>query len=144
MQGPIEFQTGFISYSDEKFFFVQMKDESISTIETVKISHEIMTEMQPNGPVFLLVDSGKRSTSEDDIFEYLQTTEFNKRVVAHAVIVNDLPTRLMGNLFLRFIKNQRHIKIFNKHAQAKDWLIEQMNRHSDDSNSKTKKSFMFV
>lgn len=139
MSAPIEFSNGYISLTEEGFFYVTMKDESYSTITSVKESHKIMESLLPKGNVYILVDSGERSNSENEVFEYLQKCDFTKRVKCQAVVARDLPTRLMGNLFLRFIKHKRNIKIFGSYQAAKTWLISKMNVQE-----KSKKTFLFV
>lgn len=132
-----EYTAGYIELVDERYFFVQMKDNSVSTIESVKESNAIMQSLLPEGSIYLLVDAGRGASSEDDIYEYIAQSEFGNRVKAQAVIVHELAARLMGNLFLRFIKGKRHMKIFSDPVEAKKWLFEQMtNNHQDKKNSK--------
>jgi hypothetical protein len=120
--GPIEYGAGFIELKEDGYFFVRMKDNSVSTVETVRESQKIMVEMLPEGPIFILVNAGLGSTSEDDIYDFISKSEFKKRVKAQAIIVHDLASRLMGNIFLRFVKGERAIKIFSKHEDAEKWL----------------------
>lgn len=137
-----EYAAGFIQFVKDGYFFVRMKNNSVSTIESVEESHDIMTSILPEGPVYILVDAGTGATAENDIYEYIAGSEFGNRVKAEAVIVHDLAARLMGNLFFRVIKNKRHIKIFSNQEDAELWLRARM----DDVNQNKKKSkkLMFV
>lgn len=142
-QQILEYTTGFIEYMPEGFFFVRMKDNSVSTIKTVEESHEMMSAIQPEGEVYILVDAGIGSTSEEEIYEYIAASEFGNRVKAQAVIVHDLAARLLGNLFLRYIKKRRHIRIFSKHSEAKKWLLECMDNSIENQNGKDKRLIVF-
>lgn len=137
--GPVEYGAGFIELKQEGYFFVRMKDGSVSTVETVIESQKIMVEMLPQGPIFILVNSGLGSTSDDDIYDYINKSDFKKRVKAQAIIVHDLATRLMGNIFLRFVKGERAIKIFSTHKDAEKWLFERMTNHVDENGPKSKR-----
>ncbi len=137
--GPIEYGAGFIELKQEGYFFVRMKDGSNSTVETVIESQKIMVEMLPEGPIYILVNSGQGSTSEDDIYEYINKSAFKKRVKAQAIIVHDLATRLMGNIFLRFVKGERAIKIFSTQKDAEKWLFERMSNHLNENGLKSKR-----
>jgi hypothetical protein len=141
--GPVEYGAGFIEFKEDGYFFVRMKDGSISTVETVKESQKIMIEMLPEGPIFILVNSGLGSTSDDDIYDYINKSDFKKRVKAQAIIVHDLATRLMGNIFLRFMKGERSVKIFSTQKDAEKWLFERMT-NQEDSNGHTSKRLMLI
>lgn len=137
--GPVEYGAGFIELKAEGYFFVRMKDGSNSTVETVIESQKIMVEMLPEGPIFILVNSGLGSTSDDDIYKYINKSDFKKRVKAQAIIVHDLATRLMGNIFLRFVKGERAIKIFSTQNDAEKWLFERMSNHVEENGPKSKR-----
>ncbi len=136
---PLDYGAGFIENKQEGYFFVRMKDGSNSTVETVIESQKIMVEMLPEGPIYILVNSGQGSTSEDDIYEYINKSAFKKRVKAQAIIVHDLATRLMGNIFLRFVKGERAIKIFSTQKDAEKWLFERMSNHLNENGLKSKR-----
>jgi hypothetical protein len=137
--GPVEYGAGFIELKAEGYFFVRMKDGSNSTVETVIESQKIMVEMLPEGPIFILVNSGLGSTSDDDIYKYINKSDFKKRVNSQAIIVHDLATRLMGNIFLRFVKGERAIKIFSTQKDAEKWLFERMTNHVNENGTKSKR-----
>ena len=124
-----EFAAGSIQLMWKGYFFVRMNDHSISTIESVKESHDIMQRLKPEGEVYILVHAGIGSDSEDEIFEYVMNSDFNKRVKGQAILVKDLATRLMGNLFLRYLRNQRQIKMFTAYNSAESWLLQQMGKN---------------
>lgn len=141
-QSKIEYGAGYITLMPEGYFYVQMKNQSNSTVETVKESQRIMVEMLPEGPVFILVDAGVGSTSDDEIYDYINKSVFKTRVKAQAIIVHDLATRLMGNIFLRFVKGERHIKIFSKIEDAREWLFKRM--ISEENGGEKPKRFLVV
>ncbi|MBI3135971.1 MAG: STAS/SEC14 domain-containing protein [Bacteroidetes bacterium] len=139
-----EYGAGFITLKAEGYFFVQMKENSFSTIETVKESYDIMASLcDASAPVYILVDVGQGSDSADGIYEYIAGSEFGKRVKAQAIIVHELAARLMGNLFLRYVKNQRHVKIFSKEKDAIEWLLGKM-QNPDKNSHRTMKQMTFV
>jgi len=140
--GPVEFQTGFVELCEEGYLFVQMKDNMNSTIETVQESHAIFASLWPEGPIYVLVDAGRGTTADDDVFEYLVNSEYGRRVRSQAIIVYDLATRIMGNIFLRYIKNRRNMRMFSKKEDAKEWLFNEMTK-AGGNESKSKKSLFF-
>lgn len=139
-----EFSMGYISLMPEGYLFVEMKDGSVSTIETIKESQKIIHELLPEGDICIVVNSGVGSTSENEIYDYIKSDNFKKRIKAQAIIVNDLATRLMGTIFLKFIKHQRDVKLFTKHSDAVKWILEKMQDSKDKQNSSSgKKSFVY-
>lgn len=121
-----EYSTGYITLKAEGYLFLEIKENSISTIETIRESHEIMAKLIPEGPIYILVEIGLGSDCDESIHEYVAQSEFGNRVKGQALIVHELAARLMGNLFLRHVKRKRHIKIFSKKSEAATWLLEIM------------------
>jgi len=121
-----EYSAGFITFKSEGYFFVQMKENSFSTKETVQESDTIMTRLQPEGPVYIIVDVASGSDGEEGLREHIATSLFGKRVSAQALVVHELAARLMGNLFLRYFKRKKNMRIFSKESDARTWLLECM------------------
>ena len=133
-----EYACGYVTLKPEGYFYVQLKENSHSTIETVADSHRIMAELVPQGPVYIIADVGVGSSSDEDIFDYIAQSEFGARVKAEAIIVHELAARLMGNLFLRFIKKRREIRIFSKYEDAGKWLQDQMKKSEKNGSNAAK------
>jgi hypothetical protein len=49
-----------------------------------------------------------------------------ERLVAQAIVVNGLPTRLLANFFIRFNKPQRPTQIFSNKQDAIAWLLNSL------------------
>ena len=46
-----------------------------------------------------------------------------KKLIAQAVLVNSLATRIAGNFYIRFNKPTKPTKIFTNAEDAKSWLL---------------------
>lgn len=57
--------------------------------------------------------------------EYYSNNKSMQITRAHAVVVNDLHTRLLVNFFIRFDKPVIPVRLFTSFEKAIDWLIKQ-------------------
>lgn len=55
--------------------------------------------------------------------KYGSNPEIQKKLIAQAVLVNSLATRIAGNFFIRFNKPPKPIRIFTNPEDAKSWLM---------------------
>jgi len=55
--------------------------------------------------------------------KYGSAPEIQKNLIAQAVLVNSLATRIAGNFFIRFNKPPKPIRIFTNPEDAKSWLM---------------------
>ena len=85
----------------------------------------------------LLITAGKLSNQKpyllfSDVRKFIVTTPEAKKIsvdknesklfIAHAVLINSLPMRLVGNFFITFYKPHYPVKLFVDEKKAHDWL----------------------
>jgi hypothetical protein len=57
---------------------------------------------------------------------YGGTPEVNEPVIAHAILINSLANRLLGNFLIKFYKPPAPTRIFTTESEALEWLRERI------------------
>jgi hypothetical protein len=83
---------------------------------------EIAVKMLDNKPMPVLVDSRAFSYFTDEVRAFYASKDRVKNISAMAVLINSLPTRLMGNFFIKINKPHFSTKLFTDEAEAVKWI----------------------
>lgn len=75
-----------------------------------------------NEPKLLLSDARGLKTASHEARNIFSSENAGKYIIANAVIVNSLSTRLIVNFFIKFHRPSFPVKIFNSEAEALRWL----------------------
>lgn len=96
-------------------------------VEQAKIDN---TELSLGQPYCILVDSGKYTTITPEALELSASKNFKQKTIAKALLINDLPHRIVGNFYMRFKKPAIKTKLFTDREKAIKWLESEMKKFS--------------
>lgn len=93
------------------------------TIEEMKVIEQGLLQISNNAPMKILMDIRNRYIQFDiEARKYAATAPITKKFIAEAVLLNNLPSRLLFNFFLKFDQPQFPIRAFSDMETAMDWL----------------------
>lgn len=118
-----ETKTSVISFDEQEGFLriTSLPVEEI-TLEDTKVDFWIAADMVGQRRIAVMVDSRDYTHFTEEVREFYASKEAAERIVAMAIIVSSLPTRLIGNFFIRFNKPLYPTHLFNSEQEATRWL----------------------
>lgn len=81
-------------------------------------------------PYCILVNSGKYTTISKEALELSASPDFKQNTIAKALLIQELPHRIVGNFYMRFKKPAIKTKIFTDRAKALIWLKGELKKSS--------------
>lgn len=120
----IETYSAIISFS-ESIATAKFKDNIDVDIKEAKELIEVSLEIVQNERFYLLVDARDIYSSMDhEARKYIsEHKEYNRLNIAQAIVVNNMPIRLIASAYYRFYPHANPVKVFSKMEEAKKWLF---------------------
>ncbi len=115
-----------ISKFDEETVLIKFKDgANVRLDEAIEIRDKSMV-LFPEKKFLALIDAtGIFGTIAPDAMNFFaRDKELTKRRMAQAIVVDNLPLRILATFYLRVKKPAREARIFNKIEDATRWLAE--------------------
>ena len=115
-----------ISLDEERVLLIKFKDKVDVDIEEAKKIMSLSYDIVGRTPFYLIVDARDVYSSIDHNSRKLMSehkvNEFN---IAQAIIVNNMPIRLLANFYLKFYKHNNPIKVFTNIDEGREWVLSQ-------------------
>jgi hypothetical protein len=88
---------------------------------------DVSLELVNGTPFYLLVDARNiLSNMSHGARAYLTNKkEFQELNIAQAIIVNNMPTKILANFYMKFYKQPSPVKLFEDFNEGKTWLLSQ-------------------
>ena len=115
-----------LSLIEEGLVLLQFKDKiDFEVNDAIEVDESIISLVEGK-PFVILIDSRDiRSNMSHEAREFFAT---DKKIInirkAQAIVVNNLPSRLIAKFYMTFHKPANPIKIFSDYLQAEDWIKE--------------------
>lgn len=92
-------------------------------VSDMKFVEKKLQEVSGNKPFKLIMDTRNRYIQFDrEARRYAATSPITKNILGQAVLMNNLPTRLLFNFYTSIDKPQYPIKAFKTREPAVEWL----------------------
>ncbi len=91
-------------------------------IELVNVGLELVN----NNPFYLLVDARDILSSMDHESRkyFAEHEEYNELNIAQAIVVNNMPIRLLASAYTKLYRHPNPVKVFTDIDEARQWLIK--------------------
>lgn len=122
----IELNSANISLDRDRVLLIKFKSGADVDIEETKKIMNLSAEMVDKKRFYVLVDARDIFVSVDHKSrKYMAEHEVNKYNIAQAMVVNNMPVRMIANFYLRFYKHAYPMKVFKNINKARAWLMRQ-------------------
>ena len=117
-----------IDIDSDKVLLVKFKDGIDVDVEEMKKLVDVSLELANDDNFYLLVDARDIFSSMDhESRKYVaEHARYNELNVAQAIVVNNMPIRLLASAYFKLYKHTNPIKIFTKIDEARVWLLCQV------------------
>jgi hypothetical protein len=124
----IEAKTATLSFINNNTLLVVMKENEEVDLYAAKENYEIAMRLSKGNRYVTLVDARTYVTITDEAKKYAQQPHMYTYVIAQAVVINSLATRLLANFIIRFTQKHKDVdmRIFNDYEVAQKWLKEKL------------------
>tara|TARA_B100002051_G_scaffold156087_1_gene147635 strand:+ start:36 stop:419 length:384 start_codon:yes stop_codon:yes gene_type:complete len=120
-----EFYSAFMSYDEKNLITVRFKDGIDINKEEISLLVNWSLEVVENKPFYLLVDARDILSSMDHESRkfFAEHKEYNQLNIAQAIVVNNMPIRLIAMAYYKLYKHSNPIQVFKDIEEAKLWLF---------------------
>ncbi len=132
MNHSINTRTAKLSFNKEEgVLYIELIAENEISLED-SIEHINATEKLTNGAFHCAFIKALGDIDiSSDARKQGANAEVQKKLIAQAVLVNSLATRIAGNFYIRFNKPTKPTKIFTNAEDAKSWLLYKKKEFED-------------
>lgn len=120
-----------VSYSEEGIMVIELLDDIMIGIPEIKEMAQASTELS-GGVVSLLslVVTGQRNNISTEAFAYniYEELQIKQKTVAEALVIKNLPTRIMANFYYKVVPRPYPVKVFQEKELAIEWLLKKKSK----------------
>jgi uncharacterized Zn finger protein len=102
------------------------KKGQVIGLEDVKNLIETNVCLTKNTHYAALIDLEELSSFTKDAMNYTADRKTSPKIIARALMVNDLAKRIIGNFYIKVVRPQINTKLFTERQKAIAWLEEQL------------------
>ena len=114
-----------MSLDQDRVLLIKFKEVAVDIEETRKIMNR-SAEMVNKKGFRVLIDARDVYASVDhNSRKYMAEHEVNEYNIAQAMVVNNIPVRIIANFYLKFYKHSYPMKVFKNIDSAREWLMQQ-------------------
>jgi hypothetical protein len=116
-----------ITFDSSHVLLVTFKnDVEVDVTEMIKLV-DVSLEMVNKTPFYLLVDARNiLSTISHEAREYItKHEEYTRLNIAQAIIVNNMPVKILANFYMKFYNQPSPVKLFGDFNEGRTWLLSQ-------------------
>lgn len=115
-----------ITVIDSGFILLKYKPDYEVEIEDVKELEKVLIEISDNGDIYCLMDtSGRLNNYSHEAQKFLSNDASivkQNKIKGSAIVIDNLPNRLLARFFSKFYKPKFPMKIFRNKEDALSWL----------------------
>lgn len=106
-----------------------VKKGEVIDVEDIKLLVKSNLTITNNQYYAALIDAEELASFTKEAMEYSAKKEISPRILARAILVNNLPKRIVGNFYIKITRPAVITKLFNDRAKAFIWLENRMEEH---------------
>lgn len=109
---------------DDRVLAANYRDSYVVRLEDAKKVTEAYETFYPEGNIYIFVNLNKKflNTSLPALKYFASEAEIIPRVKGNAIVLSNLPTRILVRFFMRNFKPKYPTKIFSDRETALDWI----------------------
>lgn len=122
LQNSIKTDKYEVGLVEEGYVFVKMLEGAEMDVADIESIWFNMNQLTQGKAFVILVDATSNSSSTKEAREHSHKNPNQNKIKAEAIIVKNLPQRILANFFMSINKGRRNVRVFNSFDDAKKWL----------------------
>ena len=119
----VKVKTANVEYADG-IVIVRVLPDSEVDLEEAKNTISAILKLTRGEKYLLLIDKRELKDVSPKATKYYSSKEVTQHIIANAIFVGSISTRLIANFFIRFNKPAVPVKLFTSESEALQWLKE--------------------
>ena len=142
----ISARTAVFSMIEKNIMLVVMKEDAVVDMPDAKENYDVCMKLTAGERYAVLVDGRAYATITSEAREFSSSPENYTRVIAQAIVVESLASRLIANFLIQFSKRNKTVemKLFNDYNLALNWLKEKIAEEEQGNKPKETKRISFL
>lgn len=99
-----------------------IKSGEMLTVEESKVIAQWALSLTDGAKFKLLTIPEEHATVDSDVREFLGSDNRQERVLADAMVINNLPHKLLADFYVRFNRPKIPTRFFETEAEAREWI----------------------
>lgn len=108
----------------DKTLYIKFNGPLQLTADIIKEIHTEGVRLSEGKPYYIITDVRIELSSSSETRKYGADIEFIKYHLAHAIVANSLPVRLLSNFFININKPKVPTRLFKDEANARLWILK--------------------
>jgi hypothetical protein len=131
MPTEIKMNKAIVRRVDEKIIEIDYISDSNFELEDAIKANDAYYKISKRKPFASLIDARhKYGNITNEARVHYVTDEKTKTIrLAEAIVINNLPAKIIANFYIRYNKPSNPVKIFSKREDAINWLHKKYNNH---------------
>ncbi len=141
----IETKTGTFSMLEKDILFIVMKENAVVDIPESDENYEAPMQLTKGNRYGVLIDANNYVNLTNEAREHSSNPKFQTHVIAQAVIISSLASRLLANFLIQFHKKNKNaeMRLFNEYDAALKWVKDKITDEQNKGNQKQTKKIPF-
>lgn len=118
----VQLKAALIRLIDEDVLEVHTTPDHETLVEDVDEINRVTRQLVGDKPHYVIVFVGTGSTASGKVREYAARETFRKNIVAEAIIITTLATRILATMYMKFARPKQKIKVVNSKEEAVKWI----------------------
>jgi hypothetical protein len=110
-----------ISLEKNDVVFVKMNENAIIDVEEVDEKHQSLNELVDHQPYCMLVIPASGNSASAEARKYAARLK-NKKVIAEAIVVDNLAHRLLANFYIKVNRPRQKVRVFSSVPAGLAWI----------------------
>ena len=142
----IQTKTATFSMLEKDMLLVVMKEDAVVERQEAKENYEAAMQLTSGSKYVVLVDGRAHATITDEGREFSTRPETYKNVIAQAIVIESLASRLLANFVIQLHRRNKNaeMKLFNDHDAALAWIKEKLEEERNGGKPKAAKKITFL
>jgi hypothetical protein len=142
----INARTAIFSMLEKNIMLVVMKEDAVVDMVDAKENYDVCMELTAGNRYAVLVDGRAYATITSEAREFSSNPENYTRVIAQAIVVTSLASRIIANFLIQFSKQNKTVemKLFNDYSLALNWLKEKIRMEEQGNHLQETKQVPFI
>jgi len=120
----VQLRAALVRLIEEDVLEVHTTPDYDTQIDDVTEINRVTKKFVGEKPHYIVVFVGHGSSASKEVREFAARETFRKNIVGEAIIIDNLATRILANMYMKFARPKQKIKVVDSKKEAMKWINE--------------------